>query len=50
MAAVLATNGVLSHRAAGACHGIWRSSYLEVTAASARRRNGICVHRLPLPP
>ena len=45
MAAVLATGGVLSHRAAGACHGIWPSSYVEVTARCVRRRPGIHVHR-----
>ena len=45
MAAVLATDGVLSHRAAGACLGIWPSSYVEVTAPSIRRRPGIRLHR-----
>jgi very-short-patch-repair endonuclease len=45
MAAVLATDGVLSHRAAAALWGIFASTYLEVVAPSIRRRPGIHVHR-----
>jgi very-short-patch-repair endonuclease len=52
MAATLAAGpgAALSHRAAGAMWELWRSSYLEVTVTSTRRRPGICIHTSPLPP
>jgi hypothetical protein len=48
MSAVLATGGVLSHRAAAAHHGIWASSHVEVSVRSVRRRGGIHAHRAAL--
>jgi very-short-patch-repair endonuclease len=50
MAAVLATDGVLSHRAAAALWAMLASDHLEVIATSLRRRRGIDVHRSVLFP
>jgi hypothetical protein len=50
MAAVFATGGVLSHRAAGALWGLRPYDGLEVTVPSYRARRGITVHTSCLPP
>src|SRR5262245_2705951 len=49
MAAVLATGGVASHRAAGAIWEVLTSERIEVTAATYKQRPGIRVHRSRLP-
>jgi hypothetical protein len=49
MGAVLACDGVLSHRAAGALLGLNPSAFLEVTVPRQRRRPGIRIHRCVLP-
>jgi hypothetical protein len=41
---------VLSHRAAGALAGIWRSDTLDVTVPAYRIRPGIHLHSSRLPP
>lgn len=50
MAAVLAVNGVLSHRSAAALWGFWFSEAIEVTASGNHSRPGIRVHTSRLPP
>src|SRR4051812_20273227 len=49
MAATLATDGVLSHRAAAALWGVRRSEAVEVTAPRKRIRKGVLLHRAHVP-
>jgi very-short-patch-repair endonuclease len=52
MAATLATNGVLSHRAAGALWGVrpWTGRVDVTVSGGAAKRPGVLLHRTVLPP